>query len=285
MEERGRQPRPRPPQVRRLPDLPPGQRRGRPPDGDHPRHAGPGVDTLSAPPHDPVRGLRLDPPALMPPPHGPGLRTATSSPSATARPAVDEFRTKGYVKEALINYVAMLGCSLRGRPGPLSPLRTCRGSSGSRGLNKAPAVFDYVKLEWFNGQYIRAKDDGELAGLLLPFAVEAGLLARPGAEPDADQERTFRDGGSSCEGTARLPERSLRQARVPLLRTAPWPRWRSSSPRNWTLLRAAELLGTAAELLRSCDLSDIPAGEEALRAEAAELGCKLGDLMTACGSL
>ena len=43
-------------------------------------------------------------------------------------------------------------------------------------INKAPGVFDYQKLDWFNAQYIRRKSDSELADLLMPYLVEAGLL-------------------------------------------------------------------------------------------------------------
>ena len=43
-------------------------------------------------------------------------------------------------------------------------------------LNKAPAIFDYKKLEWYNAQYLKAKSDEELAELALPYAVDAGIF-------------------------------------------------------------------------------------------------------------
>jgi len=42
-------------------------------------------------------------------------------------------------------------------------------------ISKSPGVFDYKKLDWYNGQYIRNKKDSELAALLLPYMKEAGL--------------------------------------------------------------------------------------------------------------
>ncbi|MDA8427436.1 MAG: glutamate--tRNA ligase, partial [Treponema sp.] len=89
--------------------------------------------------------------------------------------AVDEFRKGGYLPEALVNYVSHLGCSYEeGRE--LFPLADLERLFKIEKLNKAPAVFDYQKLEWYNGQYIRMKSDAQLAALVSPYLVEAGLL-------------------------------------------------------------------------------------------------------------
>jgi len=191
--------------------------------------------------------------------------------------AVNEFRSKGYVKEALINYVAMLGASYEdGRD--LYSLEDLSRLFRIERINKAPAVFDYVKLEWFNGQYIRAKADGELAEMLLPLAVEAGLFGAAGAKPDAGQARTFREAVPLVkERLVYLSEASAKLAY--LFSEPPLAPVEEFIPKKLDASRAAELLGAAAALLGSCDLSDIPASEELFRGKAAELGCKLGDLM------
>ncbi|MDK2859747.1 MAG: glutamyl-tRNA synthetase, partial [Sphaerochaeta sp.] len=44
---------------------------------------------------------------------------------------------------------------------------------------KAPGIFDYKKLDWFNGQYIRQKGDEELMELLLPYLERAGFVTLP----------------------------------------------------------------------------------------------------------
>lgn len=191
--------------------------------------------------------------------------------------AVNEFRSKGYVQEALINYVAMLGASYEdGRD--LYTLEDLARLFRIERINKAPAVFDYVKLEWFNGQYIRAKEDGELADLLLPFAVEAGLFGAPGTSPDATQARLFR------EAVPLVKERLTYLSEAPtklayLFSEPPLAPLEEFIPKKLDARRAAELLGIAANLLSACDLSDIPASEEKFRTKAAEVGCKLGDLM------
>jgi glutamyl-tRNA synthetase len=105
--------------------------------------------------------------------------------------SVDEFRRQGYLPEALLNYVALLGCSYEEeRKSDIYTLRELAERFSLEKLNKAPAIFDYKKLEWYNGQYIRMKDDESLAALALPYAVESGLFG-PEREPDAQEWAAF----------------------------------------------------------------------------------------------
>ncbi len=92
--------------------------------------------------------------------------------------AVKEFRRQGYLPEAVINYISLLGWSYDDKREFFSKEELEELFSLEK-LNKAPAVFDYKKLEWFNGQYIRAKSDGELKMLLLPYLKEAELIDTP----------------------------------------------------------------------------------------------------------
>ncbi|MDR0598926.1 MAG: glutamate--tRNA ligase [Treponema sp.] len=102
--------------------------------------------------------------------------------------SIDEFRRAGYLPEALLNYVALLGCSYEeGRD--LYSLAELEARFSLDRLNKAPAVFDYKKLEWYNGQYIRMKNSEELAALSLPYAVEGGLFG--GGEPGEEQRALY----------------------------------------------------------------------------------------------
>jgi glutamyl-tRNA synthetase len=88
--------------------------------------------------------------------------------------SVNEFRSKGYLPQAIVNYIAMVGASYEeGRD--MYPLDDLERLFSLEHLNKAPAVFDYKKLEWFNGQYIRLLEDADLAALLEPFLEKAGL--------------------------------------------------------------------------------------------------------------
>ena len=87
--------------------------------------------------------------------------------------SIDEFRAKGYLPESLVNYVALLGCSYEEGRDFYTLDELAAGFDVSH-LNKAPAVFDYKKLEFFNGSYIRQLTDEELYQRTLPFITGTG---------------------------------------------------------------------------------------------------------------
>lgn len=90
----------------------------------------------------------------------------------------NEFRNKGYLKEAIINYVAMLGCSYEDGRDIYSP-KDLESLFDVKHLNKASSVFDYKKLDWFNGQYIREKTDEQLFNLTWPFIANELFNGKP----------------------------------------------------------------------------------------------------------
>jgi glutamyl-tRNA synthetase len=188
--------------------------------------------------------------------------------------AVDEFRKAGYLPEALINYVSHLGCSFEdGRD--IFPLSDLERLFKIERLNKAPATFDYQKLEWYNGQYIRMKADEELRDLVMPYLVQAGLVAN---EPnDAAMALVL---GAMPLVKERL--RFLTDAPIMmryLFEEPPLPPSVEFIPKKLDKARAAELLTAAGALLPSCDLADLEATEGKYRVEAERLGAKFGDLM------
>jgi len=67
---------------------------------------------------------------------------------------VEDYRDKGILPEALLNFVALLGWN-RGDDQEIFSLRELVESFTLERVNKAGAVFDLQKLEWMNGQYIR----------------------------------------------------------------------------------------------------------------------------------
>ncbi|HCS37852.1 MAG TPA: glutamate--tRNA ligase [Sphaerochaeta sp.] len=90
--------------------------------------------------------------------------------------SVRDFKAKGYLPEALINYVSMVGWSYDGEREFFTKDELCEVFSLEK-INKAPGVFDYKKLEWYNGMYIRQKSDGQLADMLIPYLVDAGFVS------------------------------------------------------------------------------------------------------------
>lgn len=93
---------------------------------------------------------------------------------------VHDFRGKGYFPDALVNFVAFCGWN----PGTEQEMFTleelCSAFTLER-VAKAGAVFDYKKLDWMNGEYLRKKDVAELTTTLLPALLERGY---PYVEPD-----------------------------------------------------------------------------------------------------
>ena len=87
--------------------------------------------------------------------------------------SLNEFRARGYLPQAIVNYVALLGCSYE-EGKDMYTLEELGKAFRLEHLNKAPAVFDYKKLEWYNGQYIRAMSDEELYKWTLPFITGTG---------------------------------------------------------------------------------------------------------------
>lgn len=88
--------------------------------------------------------------------------------------ALRDFRKKGYLPEAIINYIVHIGWSYDDKR-EFFTMQELEKIFTLDKLNKAPGVFDYKKLDWFNGHYIRQKSDGELAGLLMPYLMQAGF--------------------------------------------------------------------------------------------------------------
>ncbi|TVP86277.1 MAG: glutamate--tRNA ligase [Alkalicoccus sp.] len=88
---------------------------------------------------------------------------------------VEQYRELGYLPEAIVNFIALLGWS----PGGEQELLTLQELEQEFRLDrviKAPAVFDTQKLEWMNNQYMKAADEDRVVWLALPHLVKAGRL-------------------------------------------------------------------------------------------------------------
>jgi len=88
---------------------------------------------------------------------------------------VREFIQKGYLKEALLNFLALLGWSLDDKTEFFSMDDLIKYFELHK-INKAPASFSYEKLDWFNGMYIRKMETEKLYDLILPFLIDGNLL-------------------------------------------------------------------------------------------------------------
>jgi glutamyl-tRNA synthetase len=90
--------------------------------------------------------------------------------------AVEWFREQGYVADAVVNYLALLGWS-PGEDREILPRDELVGRFDLEHVSHHPAVFDVEKLTWMNGNYIRGLADDELAARILPLLVQAGIGA------------------------------------------------------------------------------------------------------------
>ena len=80
----------------------------------------------------------------------------------------DDFIKKGYLKDAIINYIALLGWS-PGDNREIFTLKELVDAFDINNINKAPAIFDEVKLSWLSGEYIRKLSLEEFHQMALPY--------------------------------------------------------------------------------------------------------------------
>jgi glutamyl/glutaminyl-tRNA synthetase len=101
--------------------------------------------------------------------------------------SVMEYARHGYLPEALLNFLALLGWSPGGDRELLSHDELV-AAFGLEGISGGNAVFNTEKLDWMNGQYIAAQSPEALLGLVTPLLREAGLLPAGAGEAMAADE-------------------------------------------------------------------------------------------------
>ncbi len=93
----------------------------------------------------------------------------------------DDFVNKGYLPEAIINYVALLGWSPKENVEKMTMQDMIRLFSLD-GISKSPSIFDDVKLKWLNGEYIKALDDQAYFKVALPFLQKSSVFGKYDSE-------------------------------------------------------------------------------------------------------
>ncbi len=79
---------------------------------------------------------------------------------------------EGFLPEAIINYIALLGWCPKDNK-EIFTLKELEEAFDISGISKSPAVFDYDKLEWFNGEYIKTMSVEEFEKVAHPYIIEA----------------------------------------------------------------------------------------------------------------
>ncbi|HAX40699.1 MAG TPA: glutamate--tRNA ligase [Clostridiales bacterium] len=86
----------------------------------------------------------------------------------------EDYLKKGYLKEAIVNYVSLLGWN-PGDEREFFTLDELKEAFDVTGMSKSPAIFDVNKLTWMNAEYVRKLSPEEFTRHALPYYEQAGV--------------------------------------------------------------------------------------------------------------
>jgi len=99
--------------------------------------------------------------------------------------SVGEYHKQGYLPQTMKNYLALLGWSTTDSQ-QIFKSGELEEKFDLKGCQKSPAIFDPVKLDWMNGEYIRMLSKEDFLALAMPFIKESGLDTSAGKVPLLD---------------------------------------------------------------------------------------------------
>ncbi|MCK8825829.1 glutamate--tRNA ligase [Fuchsiella alkaliacetigena] len=119
---------------------------------------------------------------------------------------ISEYRKQGYLPEAMLNFLSLLGWSPADEEEILS-IEEIIGQFGLQEVNNSPAVFDVEKLNWLNGNYIREAKLDRIVELATPYLREAGYIEEELTEQEyADLEQIVDTVRGSLDYVAQITE-------------------------------------------------------------------------------
>lgn len=180
--------------------------------------------------------------------------------------SIADFREAGYLEDALVNFLALLGWGTAEDTILSREELIARFEIG--GVHPSPAMFDTKKLDWMNGEHIRLLDDGELTRRLIPFYVRAGLV---GTELTDDERRKVEAATPLVQTRMRRLDEAPGLVRGLFTRVEPDP---AAAAKALTPEHVPELLEAAASALEALEAWDKQSVEAALRGLAEERGLK-----------
>ena len=104
--------------------------------------------------------------------------------------SVEDFKKKGYLPEALVNYLALVGWSPDSNEEFFTMDELIEQFSVKR-VSKTGGVFDKDKLDWVNEHYLREADLGRITKLAIPYLLESGLITEQDVEEKYDWVETL----------------------------------------------------------------------------------------------
>jgi glutamyl-tRNA synthetase/nondiscriminating glutamyl-tRNA synthetase len=120
--------------------------------------------------------------------------------------SVAEFRARGYLPEALTNYLALIGWS-PGEGEELVPIEQLAPRFRLQDVGHSAGVFDIDKLAWVNRHYLKAAAPERLARLSLPYLRQHDWVAEPSALDIAFLERIVPVAAASVDRLEQIPAR------------------------------------------------------------------------------
>ena len=118
-------------------------------------------------------------------------------------PSYEDLREQGYLTEAILNYVALLGWSPKGdiAEQEIFSLRELAAAFDISGISKSPAIFDIAKLDYFNATYLRAMEPAAFAAVAEPY------IRRSVKNPAIDAAAVAELLQARCEKLSEIPEK------------------------------------------------------------------------------
>jgi glutamyl-tRNA synthetase len=95
----------------------------------------------------------------------------------TGATAISDYRRNGYLPEALVNYLLLLGWSPGGNREVIG-IDEAAKLFNIKNANKTAATFDLDKLNWLNSQHIKKEDPDKITDLLIPLLIEKGFIPK-----------------------------------------------------------------------------------------------------------
>lgn len=188
--------------------------------------------------------------------------------------AVRDFIAKGYLPEAVLNYISLIGWSYDDSREFFTREELEKLFTLDK-LNKAPGVFDYKKLEWFNGNYIRQKSNEELRQLLLPYLQAAGFVSRE----LTDEERQVLDLLVPLAKERLKVLSDIVEVSSFLFREIEFYNIEELVPKKLDAAKTAEILSTIKEKISFIFREKEEKVENLFRELSEKLGVKLGDFI------
>jgi glutamyl-tRNA synthetase len=196
-----------------------------------------------------------------------------------------DYRDQGYLPEAVINFIALLGWS------PTSANKQVKKFESTKeiftldelvdefslvNVGKSPAIFDQTKLDYLNGYYIRKLPIGELARRCLPYLISAKLIDNKKGNPLSDGSKVL---AAVCLVQERMKKISEIADLTSFLFSTPKYDAKLLIPKNSSKEKVRTLLSEAVKILESEKDFTRDGAEQILRALAIKLKINSGEIL------